>query len=100
MFVKLIEIVSDFAHSIETVDARRPQAVNARSKIPYQPGIGPHPERQTVKLVTAEMMACFPEKYGGRISLGVPYPGAPRQKCDFCVGADDEWEWAIEVKML
>jgi hypothetical protein len=100
MSIELIEIVSDFARCIEIVDAKRPQAVNVRSKMPYQPGIGPHAERRTVEMVTAEMVVCFPAKYGERVSTNVPYPDVPRQRCDFCIGASDEWEWAVEVKML
>ena len=100
MRVELDEIIRDFAKCIEYVDARAPQAKNVRSKRPYQPGIGPHTEAQTVKLVTTEMMKRFPSKYDRLISVNVPYPDKPRQRCDFCIGLQGEWEWAIEVKML
>jgi hypothetical protein len=93
-------IVSDFANGIWAADAKKPQAVNVRSKRPYQPGIGPHSESATVELVSAEMASVKPSLYGNRVALGVPYPQAPRQKCDLCLGDQPEYEWAIEVKML
>jgi hypothetical protein len=100
MEIRLREIVIEFAAGIKQVDSRRPIAVNARSKEPYQPGIGPHPESQTVDLVLNEIRDLYPDKYSNKISIGVSYPDAPRQKCDFCIGVDPEWDWAIEVKML
>jgi hypothetical protein len=100
MDLGLEELVSHFASGIKLVDSRYPVALNARSKKPYQPGIGPHPESQTVKLVLDTIKASFPDKYSNRISIGVPYPDAPRQRCDFCIGMGPEWEWAVEVKML
>ena len=96
----LADVVTDFAEGIKAADASGSQAVNVRSKEPFQPGIGPHPESKTVELVAAQMELSSPEAYSGRISTGVPYPDIPRQKCDLCIGASPEWEWAIEVKML
>ncbi len=96
----LREIVDDFAKCIKLVDARSPRAVSTRTKRPFRPGIGPHSETQVVELVTAEMMERFPTRHAGKISINVPYPDMPRQRCDFCVGSDERWEWAVEVKML
>lgn len=31
--------------------------------------------------------------------LDIPYPAAPRQRCDWCLGSGPSWEWAIEAKM-
>ncbi len=45
----LADIVQDFATCLKRVDARAPQ------HIPFQPGIGPHPEETTVELVTEEL---------------------------------------------
>jgi hypothetical protein len=92
--------VSHFAEGITAVDARHPQAVNVRSKKPFQPGIGPHSESRTVELVAKEMVGQFPDAYSGKIGIGVPYPDVPQQKCDLCLGVAPIWEWAIEVKML
>jgi hypothetical protein len=100
MSIELDTIIADFASSIKSVDSRCPIALNARSKEPYRPGIGPHPESQTVELVADEMRSIFPNRYKGIIALGVPYPTVPRQKCDLCIGEAKLWEWAIEVKML
>lgn len=33
-------------------------------------------------------------------ALDVPYPGASRQRCDWCLGSAPTWDWVIEVKML
>ncbi|MGQ9834189.1 MAG: hypothetical protein ACUVRJ_10415 [Candidatus Villigracilaceae bacterium] len=96
MTIQLSKIVADFAAGIKRVDERRPQYVNHRSKKPFQAGIGPHSEAQVVKLVTDEMN----QTYNYSIKTNVPYPGFPRQKCDFCIGNTSPWEWAIEVKML
>ena len=98
--IDLKRIVNDFARCIELADSRRPQAVNARSKEPYLPGIGPHPESQTVKLVTDEMMFEYPDIYGSSIHLGVNYPKLSRQKCDLCIGEESRFDWGIEIKML
>lgn len=94
------EIVADFAGGIVLADARRPVAVNVRSKEQFQPGIGPHSEAQTVELVITELMALKPHLYAERVGLGVPYPENQRQKCDLCLGQPQAWDWAVEVKML
>ena len=100
MTLELATIVDDFALCMKLADARQPQAVNIRSKEPFQAGIGQHSESQVVKLVSAEMALYRPSLYGDSIVTGVPYPELPRQKCDFCIGRAPSWEWAIEVKML
>ncbi len=100
MSIDLATVVEDFAVCIKHADARRPQAVNIRSKEPFQAGIGPHSEAQVVKLVTDEMALYQPERYKDAIATGVPYPELPRQKCDFCIGDYSSWGWAVEVKML
>jgi len=100
MTIDLATIVDDFAVCIKRADARQPQAVNIRSKEPFQAGIGPHSESQVVKLVTDEMVLYHPALYKDSIVTSVPYPEFPRQKCDFCIGSASSWEWAVEVKML
>lgn len=100
MRIKLDEFVTDFAVGIKSADARRPQAVNVRSKEHFQPGIGPHSEAQTVEFVMTELAALKPSMYANCFGVGVPYPEASRQKCDLCLGRPGLWEWAVEVKML
>ena len=100
MAVELDRFVDDFSSALVTADAARPCATNARSGVAFQPGIGPHSEAQTVKLVGAELEHRWPATYGQRLNYGVAYPEAPRQKCDLCVGSAPDWEWAVEVKML
>ncbi len=94
------DLATDFAAGISAADRRGPRAINARSKEPFQPGIGPHSEAQTIELVGAELSDLKPAVYGGRLAYGVPYPELPKQKCDLCIGAGGTWDWAVEVKML
>lgn len=100
MTVPLAELVSDIATSIKQIDMRRPQAANARTGVPYQPGIGPHSETGAVQLIKRELEDLGPDKYQGKMALGVAYPGESRQKCDICLGSAGSWEWAVEVKLL
>lgn len=93
------ELTRYFAAAMESVDARRPIASNARTGVPYSPGIGPHTERATVQLVSEEMerQGCIQVK---GFQLEVLYPNAPQDKCDFCIGVGPDWDWAVEIKML
>ena len=93
----LTAFVADFADGLKAADAKQPQAVNQRSEKIFQPGIGPHTEAQTVRLVLDEMRAARPARYS-RVEFAVPYPTERRQKCDLAVHAGGE-HWFIEVKM-
>lgn len=90
---------SDFASAIVAVDRTCPIAVNTRTNVVFQPGIGPHGEAKTIEMVMAELRGMYPDRYGA-YSLGVPYPNNPRQKCDLCIGTDGDWAFAIESKLL
>lgn len=96
----LESIVAEFAAGLKLADSRRPQAVNAGSGLPYSPGIGPHTEAQTIRLVVDELRNADATRYAGQFSLEVPYPAAPGSKCDLCLGTPPEWQWAVEIKML
>ena len=98
--MNLTTITDDFAEAIGRVDATRPRAVSRRTGIAYREGIGPFSETEAVSLITADLRAHAPERYASQISTNVKYPGASRQKCDICLGADPTWHWAIEVKLL
>ena len=74
MELELEIIVQDFARGLEAADARHPRAVNARTKKPFQPGIGPHSESETAELVIDAMRISHPQRYEGRMTTGVPYP--------------------------
>ena len=95
----LADLVMDLARGVEAVDSRAPVASSARTGASYQPGIGPHTEAQTIKLVMAHLAQADPSRYSS-YGLGVPYADGTRQACDVCLGAPAPWEWAIEVKML
>jgi hypothetical protein len=99
LVLDLANIVADFAAGLKRADAKRPQAVNVRTKKPFQPGIGPHSEAKTIELVLSELAESRPQHYAG-FETGVPYFEFPRQRCDLCLGQPPGWDWAIEVKML
>ena len=82
-----------------TVDALSPVAVSQRSGVAYQPGIGPHTESSTVRLVMERLSFAHPERYAN-FALGVPYGAGLRQACDLCLGPPSAWDLAVEVKML
>ena len=96
---ELDELTRYFATAMESVDARRPIASNARTGAPYSPGIGPHTERATVQLVPEEMERQGSIQVQG-FQLEVPYPDTPWNKCDLCIGVGPDWDWAVEIKML
>lgn len=91
MTVALSELATDFTRSLVHVDSLKPVWS------PYQPGIGPHPESEAVKLITQDTRASHPGRYAS-IALGVPYPDRQRQRCDMVIG--EPAEWAVEVKLL
>ena len=97
--ISLRAFVSDFAEGIALADQHRPVAVNTRTKASFQPGIGPHSETDTVKLVMKELSKNTSNAYVN-YRVGVPYPENPRQKCDLCFGSPAHWDSAVEVKML
>jgi hypothetical protein len=100
MDTELEEFVHEIGVAIKGIDARRPQAANARTGAHYQPGIGPHPETHAVSLIVTELAALRADRYKGRLHTGVAYRGMSRQKCDLCIGLGEQWEWAFEIKML
>jgi len=95
---ELARLVQDFAMAIKIADGRRPQAAGPGRRRLYQPGIGPHTEGQTLSLVIKELVILDAAYAAYR--LNVPYPVAPRQKCDWCLGSPPMWSWSIEVKMF
>ena len=95
----LADLVMDFARGIQAVDSMAPVASNSRTGASYQPGIGPHTEAQTIRLVMAHIADADPRRYGS-YKLGVSYADGTRQACDLCLDGPAPWGWAIEVKML
>jgi len=98
--IQLRSIVTHVAAGMMAVDAKRPQAINVRSKQAYQPGLGPHSETITTALVVDEIRGQSEILCAPQIELEVLYPNAPRSKCDLCIGPPQDWEWANEVKMM
>jgi hypothetical protein len=96
--IELGRLVEDFAAAIQRADGRSPQAVGSRTGRAYQPGIGPHTEGQTIRLVNDEIVT-LDQVYAAH-AFDVPYPNASRQRCDWCLGSPPSWDWAIEAKML
>lgn len=93
------QFVRDFAMGIKLADQKKPIAVNARRGIPFQAGIGPHSENDTLKLVMDELHQSPPGKYAD-FSMNVRYPLNLQKKCDLCLGKHPNWDWAVELKML
>jgi hypothetical protein len=99
MSINLDQIVKDYAQGMKLADSRYPVAISQRSGESYQAGIVPHTESQTTNLVFQELSRCYPFRYSNCIYLEVPYLGS-RSRCDVCIGEPNDWEWAIEIKML
>lgn len=95
--ISLERLAEDFARTIQVVGGRRPVWKSTRTGTEYQPGIGPHPETEVVRLVAEELARAIPDLYG-IFGLGVPYPAATRLKCDWVLGEPPLL--AVEVKML
>lgn len=93
----LDRIAADFAASLASIDARSPQATNSRSGALFAAGIGPFPEAQAVRLVADELASATP--YRDAVRCSVPYPNAPRQRCDLHIGSEPS-AWVVEVKLL
>lgn len=91
------ELASDVAGAIEALDRTRPVWRSTRTGKAYQPGIGPHPETEVVRMVAELLAEEDPARYGHH-ALGAPYPAAARQKCDWVLG--DPVGLAVEVKLL
>jgi hypothetical protein len=90
--------ISALARAVEAVDARSPIAVNQRTGVAYGAGIGPHRETETFRLIVDEARTAEPY-YFTDATLGIPYPSAPRQKCDLKVATGDG-ELFVECKLL
>ncbi len=90
MTIELGSIVRDFAAAMVRADAARP-----RSKR-WQPGLGPHDEKDLIRLVIKEM--AHTDATYAKHRFEVAYPSGDRD-CDLCFG-DPTIEWAIEVKAL
>jgi hypothetical protein len=92
-------LVEDFAQAMVHVDAGSPRAASSRSPgRVYQPGIGPHSEAETVRLVMTELARTHPDRYAD-YSLNVPYTANPRQRCDLRLGDWGGAGWAVETKL-
>ena len=90
--MELDQFVSDFAAGIQLADRKAPQSKQ------WRPGIGPHDERDVIRLVMQELGEQWPDRYG-TYSIEVPYP-ASAQSCDLCLGNPPAYAWAFEIKAL
>jgi hypothetical protein len=94
--VELAALVEDVARAFTEADSLNPVWVSQRSGRAYLPGIGPHAENAAVALMLVSLRS-NPRYTAIPLGQFLPYPNAPRQKCDLWVGEPPEW--AIEVKM-
>ena len=90
--IQLDALVYDFARGLELADAKGPVSKK------WQPGIGPHDERDVVRLVMKEIVGLKPNQYRP-YALEQKYPES-KNTCDLCFGEEWRFEWAIEVKAL
>jgi hypothetical protein len=93
--VDLAQLVNGVAGALTKADGAHPTWVS-RTGRRYQPGIGPHAEDAAIALMLAELRKT-PSYEAIRCGQFMPYPDAPRQKCDLWLG--DPLEWVAEVKM-
>ena len=85
--------MGNLSQGIGRADAALPVALNKRSGVAYQAGIGPHTESETTTLALAAVADAMPA-----IQREVPYPTIPRSRCDLVISEGEGW--AIEIKML
>jgi hypothetical protein len=96
--ISLPHLAKDFAAAVAAADAKRPVAINLRTGVSFQPGMGPHSESRTVKLAVEEMQAAQPERYAS-VTFDVPYPDKLRQKCDLVLVEESD-RLFVEAKLL
>ncbi len=94
----LERLVQDLARAAEAADAARPVAHNRRTGQAFEPGLGPHSESDTFDLLMETATTTEPRWYRA-IEAGVPYPAAPRQKCDLRITTPDS-TMLVEGKLL
>lgn len=94
----LASLVSDFCSALKRVDDTRPVWHNARTGAAFLPGIGPHPETEAVRRIVEDLRRSAQHAAWTSAAVGVPYPSAPRQKCDLVLGEPPQW--AVEVKLF
>lgn len=92
--MEVAEVVEFLALGIKRADARRPVGANKRSGLPYQAGVGPHTESETITLALAEVS----NEMSVQVRREIPYPAAVRSRCDVVLDGPDPW--AVEIKML
>lgn len=94
----LERLTRDLALAVATVDARRPVAVNKRSGVAFEPGLGPHSEAETFALILAEVKRADPQ-WLLELAYSVSYPATKRQRCDARL-TTAEGDLFVEGKLL
>jgi hypothetical protein len=90
--------VSALARAVEAVDARSPIAVNQRTAMAYTELGSVLTVRLTFRLIVDEARTAEPYWFTDA-TFSIPYPSAPRQKCDLKVVTRDG-ELFVEGKLL
>lgn len=107
--MNLETIVKRFARGLEFVDQRTTTVTMPRDRErgPYLAGVPSMTETAVTKEVTDWWVRSSPTDFYSssfEIELEVPYPGAPRVKCDFVIrdtaSLFQDIEWAVEVKRI
>jgi hypothetical protein len=85
--VRLSQLVSAFANCLVAVDKECAGYITSKGR-EYQPGIGPYPENRAMTLVAVCMTA-----NGLPCEQFLPYPNAPRLKCDLGMAIRPPGRW-------
>ena len=92
------KIIDDFSICVKNIDTTKPVYQSVRkSATVYKPGIGPHTETKTVKMVVEEMKKINNEFYKDTI-IHERYPNS-RKECDLKFNLNNETIFS-EVKMM
>jgi hypothetical protein len=83
--MELPALVEAFARAFSAADSAHPVWVSQRSGRAYSPGIGPHAENAAVALMLARLRT-LPGYADVPMGQFLPYPLAPKQKCDLWIG--------------
>lgn len=84
----LRSLTDHLASAVASVDAKRPVARNKRNGDAFAAGLGPHSEPETFDLLVREVQSAHSEVYLNVVN-SVPYPNAPRQRCDLKLVTSD-----------
>lgn len=93
MTLSLQELTTDLARGLKAADTEGHKYESPTGRV-YQPGIGPHGEKATLRLALEQMREASPGRYD-EAEREIDYPEDGRKSCDLVVPG----EWAVEAKL-